>query len=67
MSEQPTRREGFCEWCIVELFGHQRMAGLVSEATIGGCAFVRVDVPAAEGAAAYTRFLGQGAVYAMTP
>lgn len=36
----------FESWCIVELFGHQRIAGLVTEQTIGGCNFVRVDVPA---------------------
>lgn len=61
------QRNGFNEWCIVELFGHQRMAGLVSEQTIGGCAFVRVDVPEANGQAAFTRYLGQGSIYAMTP
>jgi hypothetical protein len=32
-------------WAIVELFGHQRIAGRVSEQTIGGSAFVRIDVP----------------------
>ena len=25
--------EAFKQWCIVELFGHRRYAGLVSEAT----------------------------------
>jgi hypothetical protein len=33
------------EWCIVELYGHNRIAGLVSEQVIGGAAMVRVDVP----------------------
>ena len=35
----------FEEWAVLELFGHQRLAGLVSEVQIGGASFVRVDVP----------------------
>lgn len=65
MSEQGAKFE---EWAVVELFGHQRIAGMVSEATIGGCPFVRVDVPAtAEGRKAYTKYLGSGAIYGLTP
>lgn len=57
----------FESWCIVELFGHQRIAGLVTEQTIGGCNFVRVDVPAIGDVPAYTKLLGQGAIYAINP
>lgn len=32
-------------WAIVEIFGHQRIAGQVSEQEFGGCKMVRVDVP----------------------
>lgn len=32
-------------WAIVELFGHQRIAGRISEQQFGGDAFVRIDVP----------------------
>jgi len=34
------------KWAIVELFGHARIAGAVSEQAFGGAALVRVDVPA---------------------
>ena len=36
-------------WGIIDLFGHQKVAGYISEAQIGGCAFVRVDVPEVDG------------------
>lgn len=55
----------FDQWCIVELFGHQRIAGRVSEQTIGGCSFVRVDVPGGKDRPAFTRLLGQGAIYSI--
>lgn len=57
----------FESWAIVELFGHQRIAGRVSEQAIGGCNFLRVDVPEAGGVAAFTKFYTQGAIYCLTP
>ena len=59
----------FEQWCIVELFGHTRIAGLVTEATIGGCAFIRVDVPKFDvpDETLFTRYLGNGAIYALNP
>ncbi len=54
-------------WGIVDLFGHQKVAGKITEAAIGGCSFVRVDVPEMEGNPAVTHFYGQGAIYSMTP
>ncbi|RKE35246.1 hypothetical protein B0G76_1307 [Paraburkholderia sp. BL23I1N1] len=64
--------EKFDQWAIVELFGHQRIAGRVSGQTIGGCAFVRVDVPALEAAGhepatqAFTKLYGNGAIYGIS-
>lgn len=64
---------------ILELFGHQRIAGRISEQVFGGQTFVRVDVPAVERVirtghpgpedtetiAAHTRSFGAGAIYAI--
>src|SRR5205807_1686045 len=57
----------FEEWALVELFGHSRIVGKVTEATIAGGAFIRVDVPDKDGNTVFTRFFGPGAIYSMSP
>jgi len=57
----------FKQFAIVELFGHQMIAGEVTEQVIGGQGFVRVDVPATDAQDAFTKFYGAGAIYAITP
>jgi len=59
--------ESFREWAIIELMGHQRMAGMVSEVQVAGAGMIRVDVPACDGQAAFTRFVSPAAVYAINP
>lgn len=44
-------------WAILELMGHRRLAGYVSEQEIAGAAFIRVDVP---GTGPCQRCSGQG-------
>src|SRR5437879_11429 len=61
------RNSKFEHWALVELMGHQRIAGLVTEQTIAGKGFVRVDVPKANGEIAFTRFFGPEAIYAISP
>lgn len=61
------KSNSFNEWALVELFGHQKIVGLTSEATLAGGAFIRVDVPAFDGAPAFTRFFGPGAIYSINP
>lgn len=57
----------FESWGLLELFGRQRLAGKLSEQTIGGCHFIRIDVPEVGLAKAHTRFFTQGAIYGLTP
>lgn len=65
--ENETKKESFDAWCLVELFGHQRIVGKVTEATLAGGAFLRVDVPAVDENKPFTRFYGPSAIYAISP
>jgi hypothetical protein len=51
---------------IVALMGHQKIAGIVSEASFPS-GFLRVDVPAVGGNQAYTRFINPKSLYDMHP
>jgi hypothetical protein len=59
--------EKFESWAIVELFGHKKMAGKVSEQEIAGTGFVRIDVPAVNGNQGFTKLLGPQSIYGITP
>jgi hypothetical protein len=55
-------------WGVVEVMGHKKYAGKLSEFVVGGTSFVRVDVPAVEGAhAQFCKLIGPGSVYCITP
>ena len=51
-------------WVILELMGHRRLAGYLREQTIGGAAFLRIDIPADP---PVTQLYAPAAVYAITP
>lgn len=55
------------EWALVEIMGHQRIVGKITEAVIAGGAFLRVDVPAFNGSPAFTRFYGAQSIYCISP
>lgn len=57
----------FSEWCIVELMGHRRLAGLLTEQEIAGKGFLRLDVPGDGPIWAATQFYSPGSVYCITP
>ena len=62
MADQP-----FQQWAIVELMGHRRMAGLVTEQEIAGQGMLRIDVPQIEDGATVTQFYSPAALYCLTP
>ena len=58
----------FDSWCLLEIMGHQKFAGRVTEETIAGSAFLRIDIPArADGTPAFTKFFSPSSVYSFTP
>lgn len=59
--------EPFATWAILEIMGHQRFAGYITEQTIGGAAMLRIDVPAIGVLQAFTRYFGAHSVYSITP
>lgn len=40
-------REAFEGWAFLELMGHRKLAGYLSEASVGGASMLRIDVPSA--------------------
>jgi hypothetical protein len=54
-------------WCIMELMGHRRLAGYVTEQEIAGSGFIRIDVPAEGEEVAAVQFYAPASVYAITP
>jgi len=67
MPTDQTSTPAFDEWAIVELLGHRRVAGRVSEVQIAGAGFLRIDIPAAASHPARTQFIAPGAIYALHP
>jgi hypothetical protein len=59
-----TENDIFAEWVIIELMGHRRLAGFLSEMEIAGRGFLRLEVPGQPGA---TQLYNPTAVYAITP
>lgn len=54
-------------WCLVELFGHTKIAGRCTEQNIAGTNMLRVDVPETKTQPSFTRFFGSSAIYAINP
>ena len=65
---ETTEAPAFSEWCILELMGHRRLAGLVTEQQIAGHGFLRLDVPG-EGEAPWSasQWYSPTSVYCITP
>jgi hypothetical protein len=67
MSAENSDRPAFEGWAILELMGHRKLGGRLSEAVVGGAAFIRIDVAAEDGQPPATQFYAPAAVYCITP
>jgi len=59
-------------WALVELFGHQRIVGYLSQQTFGTGVLFRVDVPdflkdTKLVRVGFTRYFGLASIYSITP
>ena len=55
------------DWAIVELMGHRRRAGLVSEVERFGTKLLRIDIPIGATETSVTEFYSGSAIYAFRP
>lgn len=67
-----TTVEKFDEWAVVEIMGHKRFAGKVTEQAVGGASFVRIDVPemtlpTGDLLPAFTKLFGAASIYCISP
>jgi len=54
-------------WALLEILGHRRLGGFVRVEEIAGTSFFRIDVPAANGHAAFTSWYHPNSLYCLTP
>ncbi len=54
------------QWAIVELMGHTRLGGKVSETELFGVKLGRIDVPVKDGGFV-TQYFSGGSLYRLTP
>ena len=59
-------RGTFEGWAILELMGHRRLAGYVTEVEVAGAGMLRLDVSVDDEPVA-TQFYSTAAVYCLTP
>src|SRR4051812_21700633 len=72
MDQEKAKAPAVGMWAIIEIFGHQRIAGWMTEQVIAGQGFIRVDVPEISAEvggpiATHSKLYGPGSIYAISP
>lgn len=57
----------FRQWAIVELMGHVRLAGMVTEEERFGAKMGRIDIPGPGDGIFATQYFSGGSIYRVTP
>jgi ribosomal protein S14 len=60
-------KESYCGWSVLELMGHRRLGGYVTQVELFGTAMLRIDVPGDEHGTIATQFYGGSSIYCLTP
>ncbi len=66
MNEQKGTRAPFEAWAVVELMGHVKLAGKVTEQEVLGSKLGRIEIPQKDGTFV-TQFFGGASVYRISP
>ncbi len=61
-----TDSDSFGTWAILELMGHVKIAGFITEEQLFGGVIGRIDIPCQDGSS-FTQFFGGHTVYRLTP
>lgn len=67
MTDPTTSDNTFAAYGIVEVMGHQTYAGRITEQTIAGSGFIRVDIPRTSSDEPFSKLFSPGSIYAITP
>lgn len=59
-------KEKLQEFAVVEMMGHRKIVGRITESDIGLSSLLRVDVLNREGGFDRTEYIGQGSIYCLT-
>ena len=59
-------KEKLQEFAVVEMMGHRKIVGKITESDIGLSSLLRVDVLNREGGFDRTEYIGQGSIYCLT-
>jgi hypothetical protein len=57
----------FSDWAFVELMGHNKIAGHVTEYKFGNQSMIRIDVPVIDNLPKFSKIFNISSVYAITP
>lgn len=59
-------KEPLKSYAVVEMMGHRKIVGLVTESDISGGQLIRVDVLGSTGEPERTEYVGVGSIYCLT-